>query len=131
MRAAFWGKIVGYYMYGDYVEIENAGNVCIHISIDTFDYLYLTLDEHHAALKEDCIEYTTFSIDKPYYEYPDWFIDAWNNGDLYINGDIALFYDNKGEIAMSPNSVILRNFMGQLMYMERERFERYYDTLEE
>lgn len=127
--AAIWGTTVGYTEYNDTVGIEtNDGRVSI-ISMSTFDYLYSRLDEFTAALKEDCIEYVVHYNGMPLCIYPEWYIEALYNGLIFNDDGIYTFYDTCGEIAMSPESIILRNFMGELMYMETVTFDKYYDTL--
>jgi hypothetical protein len=56
----------------------------------------------------------------------------WRMGSCCDNDGNYIFYDSKlGEIPMSPTSKVLRNFMGDLMYMEQDMFYKYYDVLGE
>jgi hypothetical protein len=133
--AAMWGTSVGYTDFGDTIMIETVDSRVAHVRQETFDYLYTRLSEHVAALKENCIEYTIFDPNRPLYQYPNWFVEAKVDGvitdDLWIvdgKGLYVIFQDDGGEIVMAPGAVILRNFMGELRYMERDDFERYYET---
>jgi hypothetical protein len=127
---ALWGTSVGYTDYGETVGIEtNDGRIAI-IRKDTFDHLYYRLSEFVAALKEDCIQYAIVSYDKPVCDYPDWFVDACQKMQITQDFGCYIFVDDYGDIAISPDSVVLRNFKGELMHMEYDKFTKYYDTLE-
>ncbi len=99
-------------------------------SLKAFEDLYHKLDETKAALKDDCIEYVIHHPDKPLAHYPDWYIMAYDNGmifeDEYGNW---LFYDIPGDMVMAPGSIMMINYLGQLKYMERNQFERYYEPI--
>ncbi len=131
-----WGTSVGYTDFGDTIMIETIDSRIAHVRKETFDHLYTRLSEYVAALHENCIEYVVFNPDKPLYEYPNWYteaiVDGWINNELWFyngKGLYCLIQEDGGEVAMAPGGVILRNFMGELRYMEREDFERYYDTM--
>lgn len=97
-----------------------------------FKDLYYELTESKAAMKEDCIEYVIFSRRVPPYEYPNWYTDAMVDGWIYEDGmgfGGYIFYDQTGEIPMAENSFILKNFKGDLRYMEFDEFERYYEFI--
>lgn len=103
---------------------------------DTFNKLYHVLSESKAALKSDCIEYAVFSRNKELYQYPNWYVRAVVNGYIYEDGNgngygFWMFHEDSGEIAMSEGSYILRNFQGDLMYMEPYEFKRHYEIIEE
>jgi hypothetical protein len=130
--AAIWGTTVGYTETGYTVVVETIDSRIIVISRETFDHLYTRLDDFTAALKGDCIEYVVNDSDKDLLEYPEWFVDAVADGIIFTDGcGVDIFYDESGEIAMSPNSIILKNHVGDLRYMESDAFRKYYDTLEE
>lgn len=99
-------------------------------SIENFNYLYYELNDTVAALKEDCIEYVIHYPHKPLSSYPDWYISAYDNALIFEeSADQFIFYDERGDLAMSTGSVVLRNFMGDLKYMEMDDFKRYYDII--
>ncbi len=99
------------------------------IKDDTFHDLFILLDDEWAALREDCIEYTVFYPDKPLVCYPDWYINAFDNGMIFEDEDgNFLFCDNPGDMKMRPGSVMMINFLGQLKNMDRTDFEKYYDV---
>ena len=131
--AALWGTTAGYTECGyGAVSIETNDGRVIVIKEETFEYLYFRLDDFTAALKDDCIEYVVNEPNKLMFEYPNWFVEAVSDGIIFemCLGSYA-FYDDSGDIAMSPNSMVLRNYKGELMYMEPYKFYQYYDTLEE
>jgi len=131
MIAAMWGTSVGYEESHYTVVITTTDGRVAVISKETFNYLYLRLDDYTAALKEDCISYTVYRTGRPLSHYPEWFIRAYDNGDIYEEEDYEdfIFYCEFGDIVMSSGSVVLRNFKGDLTYMERYQFDKYYDTL--
>jgi hypothetical protein len=132
LKAARWGTAVGYTNINGQVTIEmNTGRVAV-ISEGAFNRLYYKLDDFTAALKEDCIEYAINNDSESLFAYPLWYVDAFANGIMYrvdgvdyFNGDDK----NQDDIAMAPGSFILRNHKGQLMYMESDQFDRYYDMV--
>lgn len=132
--AAIWGTTAGYtdYLNGTVIVETNDGRVAV-FKKDTFDYLYFKLDEFTAALKEYCIHYAIYEPGKKLFEYPTWFVDAVADGYIYeqYQGGLYMFYQEDGEIAMSPNSAVVRNYRGELMYLEGYKFHKYYDTLQE
>lgn len=131
--AAFWGTTVGYTEYhnGTVILETTDGRVAV-IKNNTFDYLYYKLDEFTAALKEDCVEYVIHEPDKCVFEYPVWYIEACEDGIIFEDEDHScILYDECGDIAVSPNSMILKNYKGELKHFERYKFFKYYDTLME
>jgi hypothetical protein len=131
--AAMWGTSVGYEDFEDSVLIENNNGRVSRIRKETFDALFIKLDEFTAALKEDCIEYIICHPELPLETYPEWFIDAVHEGWIVRDYETYFFLDtySEGELAMSPDGVILRNFLGDLKYMEIDEFTKHYDTLGE
>lgn len=131
--AALWGKTSRYAEFQNGILIETIDNRIAIVSKDSFNSLYYKLDDFTAALKEDCIDYAVYSKDNPVCKYPDWFIEAVQNGDIYQEDDYEdlIFYCEYGDIVMESGSVVLRNFLGQLNYMLPHQFRRYYDTLGE
>lgn len=100
--------------------------------LEVFENLYIELDESRAALKEDCIEYVIYSRHKPLYMYPNWYVEACVDGFIFDDGHGYgghMFYEESGEIAMSEGCYILRNFKGELKYMEYEDFIKYYEIM--
>lgn len=113
------------------IMIERHDGESIIINRDTFDYLYFRLGPDSAALKEDCIEYAVYNLYRPLEDYPEWYVEAAHDGWI-TRGCVTHFfidYSGDGEIAMSPEAIILRNFEGRLRYMERDVFNRMYDTM--
>jgi hypothetical protein len=138
--AAMWGKAVGYTDDRYTITIETSDGRVMVVNREVFDCLYCRLDPFTAALREDCIEYVTYDVNKPILEYPEWYINAVRDGQICNDGYSTprspngnyIFYDVKvGEIPMSPTSVILRNYMGDLMYMEIGSFTQIYDIVGE
>ena len=128
--AAIWGTSVHCEDFGDSFLVENHRGGIARINNEVFNKIFVRLDEFTAALKEDCIEYTVYQPNKPLSEYPDWFINAYYNGDIFeVDYGTFIFYEENGDLAMSPGSIVLRNFRGELKYMESNIFEKYYDTL--
>lgn len=131
--AAFWGTSVGYtdYHNGSVVLETVDGRVAV-LNTETFEYLYHRLDDFNAALKEDCIQYVVHNNEKCLTQEPEWFMDAVADGLIYEESSgVCVFYSESGDIMMNPNSTILRNYRGELRYLEGYKFHQYYDTLEE
>lgn len=126
--AAFWGKSVGFTDYFNSVFIETPDGRARVIGSTTFDYLYYRLDPFTAALKEDCIEYVTNEPIGEAHDFPSWYFDAVDDGVIFEEHGTVIFYEENGDVAMSPGSVILRNFEGRLRYMEFNDFIKYYDV---
>lgn len=132
--AAFWGTSVGYTEYGnDSVVLETIDGRVAVIKKATFDYLYYRLDEFNAALKEDCVHYAVYSPEKDLIDdYPTWFIEACEDGLIYDDSRFNCFlYEQNGEVAVAPNSIIMRNYKGELKHIEGYKFHQFYDTLRE
>ena len=99
------------------------------VSKENFEILFYKLTESITALKEDCIEYVVYYPYSPLLAYPRWYIDAHFDGELYEDAfGTSIFVDRSGELLMSPGSIVLRNYRGDLRYMERDEFEKYYET---
>lgn len=128
--AALWGTTVSYAEFPDSVMIETLDGRVGRFRTDTFDYLYTRLTEFTAAMKNDCIEYMIYQPNISFEDCPQWFIQAIEEGYIYAEEgyDDYIFYHECGDIVMSPGSVILRNLYGQLNYMEKSEFDKYYDT---
>lgn len=111
------------------VMLERHDGECIIISRETFDHLYVKLNDDTAALKEDCIEYTVYNLYRPLDNYPDWYTEAVYDGMIFRSdgGPTHFFVDESGELAMSPEAIILRNSRGLLRYMERDTFNSMYE----
>lgn len=119
---------VSFYRYLEHDEVfvwKLNGDFTL-VTPDSFHYLYHILDDRRAALKEDCIEYVVYNLYKSLDDYPDWFTEAVYDGQIIRGQSIHIFIDDKGETAMSPEAIVLRNYMGDLRYMERETFNKMY-----
>jgi hypothetical protein len=127
--AALWGTSVGYTESQHFVEIEMTDGRLMVVSKETFDYLYCRLDEFTAALKENCIEYAIYQPNMSFETCPQWYVQAIEDGFIYAEENYSdyIFYCENGDIVMSPGSVVLRNFLGDLNYMEMWQFDKYYD----
>lgn len=135
--AVLKGKTV---LYGD-LEVDDSVVIIKdnynfkHIKTKTFDDLFYRITDEFAGLKEDCIDYVIFDPWRPLFMYPRWFIQAYHDGWMFEeDSDNWVYYDMNGDVAMAPGSVMLHNRFGELRYMERNDFEKYYhtrDTLEE
>lgn len=131
--AAIWGTTVGYTDYcNGTVVIETVDNRVAVIKKETFEYLYCKLDGFVAALKEDCVHYIIHKHNKCIFEYPEWFVDACADGIVFEDEvNECILNTDSGEIAVCHNSMILRNYKGDLQHLEAYKFHKYYDTLEE
>lgn len=114
------------------VQKMNYRHIVIHAS--TFNHLYYEIDGAKAALKEDCIEYCRYYPEKHIDDYPKWFKEAMTDGyieEVYRGHQIMpgshIYFEEGGEVLMSPGAYILRNYMGDLRYMEEYDFKKYYD----
>lgn len=100
------------------------------IPVDIFEDLFYVVDHNKAALKEDCIECTMFSRFRPLHTYPEWYLNAVTKGLIYGVNDYPephIWRHIDGDIPMTEGSYILRNFMGDLRYVDARSFERYYE----
>lgn len=102
---------------------------CILVKPDTFNYLYVELNDELCALKEDCIEYVIYRYEKSSDEYPDWYLKALDDGTISNKCGFHIFNNGKKDVVMRQYSVILRNFKGQLMYMDKNAFREYYEII--
>jgi hypothetical protein len=129
-RAPLHGTVANYcHLQDSKIMVQKKDYKYIVIDQDTFYDLYFELDDVKTALKEDCIEYILYDPDKRIEDYPEWFEEAIEEGWITNEYGTFIFLDINGELAMSPGSVVLRNFMGDLKYMEREDFEKYYEII--
>lgn len=94
--------------------------------IDVFDLEqhYVILDQHHICLREYTVEY--FIFDTQGCVVPEWFEEHVELGIVHNDGLGYRFYDDRGEIAMSPRCVFLHNDRNDLWYLEPEEFRMYY-----
>lgn len=137
LLAPLHGTVSNYcYLPDNQIMIQKQDYQYTIINEDVFRDLYFELDEYRCALKTDCIEYVRYYHDKPLYDYPEWFMvimdEGWITSSCFDDEHESrpfLFLDENGEIAMSDGSVILRNFMGDVRYMEIEDFEKYYEII--
>lgn len=132
--AALWGTTIeySYYGQGNSVVIETSDGRVAVIKQETFDALYVRLNDFLAALKEDCIEYVVYEYNKCMFAYPEWYADAVYDGLLFEDECTPLIlYSESGDIAIAPGSMILRNFKGDLQHLEAYQFYKYYDTIQE
>lgn len=134
--AALWGTTIeySYYGQGNSVVIETSDGRVAVIKQETFDALYVRLNDFLAALKQDCIEYTIVEPDneKCLMDYPIWFIEACEDGFIFEDEyNPLILYSESGDIAVAPGSIILKNFKGDLHHLEAYQFYKYYDTIQE
>lgn len=137
LLAPLHGTVSNYcYLPGNRVMIQKKDYRYTIINKDVFNDLYYELDEYRCALKIDCIEYIRYYYEKPLCDYPEWFIsliyEGWITSSCFDDEHESipfLFLDENGETAMSDGSVILRNFMGHVRYIEIEDFEKYYEII--
>src|SRR5690606_31607096 len=123
-----------------YCHIHNSKVLLIkenykHIVIDreTFYYLYYEVDAERAALKEDCVHYTVYQRGIPLSSYPEWFIEAYDNGYIYEEEgyEDLIIYNIYGDVVLDPGFIVLRNFKGELYLMVEYTFTKYYDVIVE
>ena len=127
--AALIGSTVQYTDYYHCYTLETIDNRVISVSKSIFQQLYQKIDKFNAALKGDCIEYASNDPMIDLFDQPEWYIDACADLIIYENcGQTYMQDDYHGEVVMSPNSVVLRNFKGELRYMEWDEFLKYYDV---
>lgn len=129
--AALWGTSVGYSLINDSVLIETGEGRVAVIRSDVFEYLYFKLDDYTAALKENCIGYFIYDPCKSICEYPAWVIRAMRDNWIVEDEGSFIFVNDTETITLDNTSVILRNFMGELKYMDLDEFCKYYDILGE
>ena len=126
---ALRGTTVGFHHYNYTIVLEKENGSVMPIQRKTFEKLYREVGPFVAALKGDCIEYASNDPMIDLFDQPEWYIDACADMIIYENcGQTYIQDDYHGEIAMSPNSVVLRNFKGELRYMEWDEFDKYYDV---
>lgn len=114
-------------------------------SLETFKYLFVEVDERRAALKEDCINYTVFDPLKPLCEYPDWYIQAYDDGFIFedvaeyyvtenaeiVEEDISfIIYSEKADRMLQPGDIVMCNFKGEVMGLDPVTFERLYSKVD-
>lgn len=99
------------YLPGSRVIIYRNDHKHIIINQDIFEKLYFKLDDFTAALKEDCIEYVVVE-----------------DGLIYENDFFSIEHKR---MSIRPDTIIMRNFKGELMPIDPEKFDKYYDVLEE
>lgn len=121
-------SIYGYLQDGTVLLMKNNYKYFV-TSRQAFHDLYYRLDDSKAALKEDCIEYTVYHPETPLSWYPDWYIEAYDNGMIFEDSGNFLCCYNKDDMVMTPGSVVLYNHLGQIKNMERYQFEHYYEPM--
>lgn len=141
--AVLKGRTVMYSYLEDARVLLMKSNYQHHVaSLDTFNHLYARLSNSVAALRTDCIQYAVYYPYKPLYAYPQWYIQAHHDGDIYgedfDSGTTFLmdlnsfsydrFYEPSGELLMTPGDVIVRNGNHELRYMYRDDFLTYYEV---
>lgn len=102
------------------------------ISVDTFDILYHKLNRAFAALKSDCIECVIHDDSKPLFSYPEWYIQMVYNNLIYNVDGVYYYYDYEAdsEVVITHGCIFLRNYLGDITYMDRETFNKYYNLME-
>ena len=93
------------------------------VEIQDLDDMGVRLTSRHFAMREDCFLY--FIFEGCYGVMPEWFMDKVEYGVVYRNEGIWMFYDESGEIAMSPSCVFIWNgrIDDELHYLETEDFK--------
>ena len=132
--AAFHGTVVGYTDYYNSVLIEKLDGRVMVMNPEVFNYLYIKLDNFNAALKEDCIEYHHNSFKGSLEDQPTWYVELYEDKTIYPcpgYEETLIFVDDSGEYIMIEDSVILRNFQGEVRYMTYSDFLKFYDVSEE
>lgn len=114
------------YLDGDKVLILRDGYQYRVVSTDTFHAMYTPLSLEYAALNEDCIEYVIFHPDKSLWEYPQWYNECIYHGWIVKEYYGWTLITIDGEMALPPGCVILKNKFGELKYLERNEFDKYY-----
>ena len=115
-------------------------------SLKTFKYLFVEVDERRAALKEDCINYTVFDPLKPLCEYPDWYIQAYDDGFIFedvaeyyitenaevVEEDISfIIYSEKADKVLLHGDIVMCNFKGEVMGLDPVTFETLYSKVDD
>lgn len=99
------------------------------ISLDLFYEYYQDLGLGHAAPKGDLIEFFIFKTDRSQQgRIPTWIKEMVSEGIVMSLNGCVMFYDTRGEIAMSPTCVFLRNNKGDVIYLETYKFSEFYFT---
>lgn len=121
------------YLPSKKVMIQKSDYRFIVINENTFDELFFELDGVKTALKSDCIQYVIYDYDIDFETCPQWFIQAIEDGRIYGENNYNEYIknDRRGCIILTPGCIILKNFSGQLMYMDRYEFEKYYEMIGE
>lgn len=94
-----------------------------------FDKLYCheELGVNVCALKSDCILYHWFDPSVPLHETPAWIRDEVIDGRIFEFYDGAwYYYEDEGDIAISPYSVFLRNKKDEIKHIELDTFLNVY-----
>ena len=99
---------------------------------DVFEELYISLDTNPrtnsgiAAFREDTIEIVECHGGLPE-AYPSWFYNFFSEGIVIADHDeTILFYGDDREISIKGHCYFLRNKNGQIAFMEKETFDKYY-----
>ena len=111
------------------VFVRNGRRDIRKISIDLFNDYYQDLGLGHAAPKSDMIEFFIFKTDGSQQgRIPGWIREMVREGIVTSIHGCVMFYDARGEIAMSPTCVFLRNNAGDVIYLETYKFSEFFFT---
>lgn len=111
------------------ISLKNSRGEFHTTSEETFLRLYWMLSDNRAAFKSDCIEFVLYDKYKPIEFYPEWFNDAYLDGIIFEEHGDYFFYNDKGYTHMNDRAVILRNYNGEIKYLELDTFNSIYTTI--
>lgn len=110
------------------VFLRNKAGDIKHISYKLFCEEFVDMGLYAAAHISDCIEYFRWHPDMEPGWAPNWFEDLlWDETVVYVDGDWS-FYEDGGEVRLSPECYFIRNTRGMVRYLEVSEFEDNFDV---
>lgn len=110
------------------VFLRNKAGDVKHISYKLFCEEFVDMGLYAAAHISDCIEYFRWHPDMEPGWAPNWFEDLlWDETVVYVDGDWS-FYEDGGEVRLSPECYFIRNTRGMVRYLEVSEFEDNFDV---
>lgn len=110
------------------VFLRNKAGDVKHISYRLFCEEFVDMGLYAAAHISDCIEYFRWHPDMEPGWAPNWFEDLlWDETIVYVDGDWS-FYEEEGEVRLSPECYFIRNTRGMVRYLEVSEFEENFDA---
>lgn len=103
------------------VFLLNKRNEVKLLELDQLDTMCMRLTSRHCAFIEDCFLYYIYEGRSGV--IPEWFMEQVEYGIVARQYGEWVYYDNRGEIAMSPSCVFLWNERTDMHYMETEDFK--------